>query len=64
MESIGYKGKGTSASQLTEIRKQRVIAQLYNANQIKTRGTTSIPQVKQFRPDLNVYSQITHSLLQ
>lgn len=59
METIGYKKKNTSSSQVTEIRKQHVHAVLYNANDIKTRGAVTIPQVRQFRPDLNIYSQIS-----
>ncbi len=61
MESIGRKGVSASASQLTEIRKQKVLANLYAQNNIKTRGSLLVPQIKQFRPDLNVYAQITNA---
>lgn len=61
--SIGSKGKYTSASQVTEIRKQKVQAALYNTNAIKTRGAVSITEVRKFTPDLNVYSEITGSPL-
>jgi hypothetical protein len=71
MESIGRKGVSSSSSQLTEIRKQKVLANLYAQqlpgqgapiNTLKTRGAVTIPQVKKFRPDLNVYAQITNAL--
>jgi hypothetical protein len=58
-QSIGRKGKYTSASQVTEIRKQHVQAVLYDPNRIKTRGSISIAEVKRFQSDLNVFSQIT-----
>jgi len=61
--SIGKKGKYSTASQVTEIRKQKVQAALYDANNIKTRGTTSVAEVKKFTPDLNVYSEISGSPL-
>jgi hypothetical protein len=68
MQSIGKKGINTSASQVTEIRKQKVLANLYSQtlpgqsgpiSTLKTRGNVSVPQVRQFRSDLNVYAQIT-----
>ncbi len=71
MESIGRKGVSASSSQLTEIRKQKVLANLYAQrlpgqsgpiSTVKTRGALSVPQIKQFRPDLNVYAQITNAL--
>lgn len=70
MESIGRKGVSASSSQLTEIRKQKVLANLYAQqlpgqsgpiSTVKTRGALSVPQIKQFRPDLNVYAQITNA---
>ena len=57
--SIGFKNKGTSSSDVLQIRKQKVLANLYSQNNVKTRGTLSVTDINQFRPDLNVYSQIT-----
>ena len=68
LQSIGKKGVNASSSQLTEIRKQKVLANLYAQqlpgqgspiNTLKTRGAVSVPQIRAFRPDLNVYAQIT-----
>lgn len=70
LQSIGKKGVNASSSQVTEIRKQKVLANLYaqqlpgqsaSVNTLKTRGAVTVPQVKQFRPDLNVYAEITNS---
>jgi hypothetical protein len=63
-QSIGKKGKYASASQVTEIRKQHVQAVLYDSNKVKTRGSTSVAEVKRFQADLNVFSQITGAALQ
>lgn len=71
LQSIGKKSVNTTSSQVTEIRKQKVLANLYAQqlpgqsapiNTLKTRGAVTVPQVKQFRPDLNVYAQITNTL--
>ena len=59
--SIGNKGKYTTSSQVTEIRKQKVQAALYDANRIKTRGSIPLTEIRKFTPDLNVYSEITGS---
>jgi hypothetical protein len=63
MESIGDKKRNTSSSSVTEMRKQRIHANLYDANKIKTRGAVTVTQIRQFKPDLNVYSQISGSPL-
>ena len=70
LQSLGKKGVNASSEQVTQIRKQKVLANLYSqqlpgqsapVNTLKTRGGVTVPQVKQFRPDLNVYAQITNS---
>lgn len=72
MQSIGNKGKNVSASQVTEIRKQKVLANLYSqqlpgastlTNTVKTRGAISVAEVKKFTPDLNAYAEITSGQL-
>lgn len=61
MESFGRKSRNASCSSVTDVIKQRIQANLYNANQIKTRGAVTVPEIRMFRPDLNVYAQITKS---
>ena len=63
MQSIGSKSKNTSASSVTDMKKQRIHAVLYNEGNIKTRGVISVPQIRQFRPNLNNYSAETGSAL-
>lgn len=63
MQSIGSKSKNTSASSVTDMKKQRIHAVLYDATRIKTRGVISVPQIRQFRPNLNNYSAETGSRL-
>lgn len=63
MQSIGAKSKNTSASSVTDMKKQRIHAVLYNATDIKTRGVITVPQIRQFRPVLNNYSLETGSPL-
>jgi hypothetical protein len=70
LQSLGKKGVNASSAQVTEIRKQKVLANLYAQqlpgqrapiNTLKTRGDVSVTQIKQFRPDLNVYAEITNA---
>lgn len=63
MQSIGDKKRNTSSSSVTDMLKQRVHANMYDANNIKTRGAITVTQIRQFKPDLNVYSQVTGSAL-
>jgi hypothetical protein len=63
MQSFGYKGKNAAASFVTDLRRKKVPANVYNPGDIKTRGDTPITDVKQFQTTLNVYSQITGSPL-
>jgi hypothetical protein len=62
MQSIGGKSKGaSSSSDLLRIKKQKVLANMYSQNDIKTRGNLSVTNIRQFKPDLNIFSQITQS---
>jgi hypothetical protein len=63
MQSFGYKGKNAAASFVTDLRRKKVPANVYNPGDVKTRGDTPITDVKQFQTTLNVYSQITGSPL-
>jgi len=59
MESFGRKSRNASSSSVTDMLKQRIQANLYNANQIKTRGAVTVAEIRMFKPDLNNYSAVT-----
>jgi hypothetical protein len=59
MESFGRKKRNASSSSVTDMLKQRVQANLYDANKIKTRGAVTVPEIRMFKPDLNNYSAVT-----
>ena len=59
MESFGRKKRNASSSSVTDMLKQRIQANLYNANQIKTRGAITVTEIRMFKPDLNNYSSVT-----
>ena len=63
MESFGRKRRNASSSSVTDMLKQRIQANLYNANQIKTRGAVTVAEIRMFKPDLNNYSAVTGATL-